>query len=516
MQLIILEPFSTGSHEKFVKILSFIFPQSSSYYELEGKKWHWRLQCSAAIYATSIPHQSDGNFVLLASSMVNLADLVALRPDLQRCKRKVLYFHENQYAYPSSSSSSSSSQRQSQSQTKTFNNDGYAQVMSALVADVVLFNSLYNLNSFLAGLKQQMAMIPKDCRPPTKILDQIQAKSRVLFFPIDRPLPYNPPQPLDSLHVVWNHRWEHDKNPELLFSALAKIRTRNICVSVIGEKTNSNSFPSVFSTNMSHINLLHFGYVEDVDEYRSVLKSADVVLSTANQEFFGISMLEGVSYGAVPLAPNRLSYQELYPRKECLYNTESQLCKRLENWAGDLDKFRNITRKKILAKINMEKFYLDGGGSLKNEYELCVMGGGGGEGGGGGGTWYGITSSIWCSFIAAIFAIICLRILISPHECLVGLGVDYNSQRISGKAELQAYYAGSSCAVSFAILSMRKGKVGLLVILCVLGGFIVGRFVNYNDNGKDNDEGYDGGAEVVFFAENVGAAITLVLLMFRD
>lgn len=37
--------------------------------------------------------------VLLASSVLNLAELVALRPDLGRL-RKVLYFHENQLIYP--------------------------------------------------------------------------------------------------------------------------------------------------------------------------------------------------------------------------------------------------------------------------------------------------------------------------------------------------------------------------------------------------------------------------------
>lgn len=37
--------------------------------------------------------------VLFCSSVLNLAELVALRPDLQRLK-KIIYFHENQLAYP--------------------------------------------------------------------------------------------------------------------------------------------------------------------------------------------------------------------------------------------------------------------------------------------------------------------------------------------------------------------------------------------------------------------------------
>lgn len=37
--------------------------------------------------------------VLFSSSVLNLAELIALRPDLQ-CLRKIVYFHENQLVYP--------------------------------------------------------------------------------------------------------------------------------------------------------------------------------------------------------------------------------------------------------------------------------------------------------------------------------------------------------------------------------------------------------------------------------
>jgi hypothetical protein len=37
--------------------------------------------------------------VLFSSSVLNLAELIALRPDLQGLK-KVVYFHENQLVYP--------------------------------------------------------------------------------------------------------------------------------------------------------------------------------------------------------------------------------------------------------------------------------------------------------------------------------------------------------------------------------------------------------------------------------
>lgn len=37
--------------------------------------------------------------VIFTSSVLNLAELIALRPDLARV-RKIVYFHENQLVYP--------------------------------------------------------------------------------------------------------------------------------------------------------------------------------------------------------------------------------------------------------------------------------------------------------------------------------------------------------------------------------------------------------------------------------
>jgi len=41
------------------------------------------------------------------------------------------------------------------------------------------------------------------------------------------------------------------------------------------------------------------------------LQQADVIVSTANHEFFGISVVEAIAAGAFPLVPNRLSYPEI-------------------------------------------------------------------------------------------------------------------------------------------------------------------------------------------------------------
>jgi hypothetical protein len=56
-------------------------------------------------------------------------------------------------------------------------------------------------------------------------------------------------------------------------------------------------------------------------QYREQLGTAKLVFSASLQETLGIGLYEGLVCGAVPFAPNRLSYKELYP-SEYLYPEE--------------------------------------------------------------------------------------------------------------------------------------------------------------------------------------------------
>ena len=62
--------------------------------------------------------------------------------------------------------------------------------------------------------------------------------------------------------------------------------------------------------------ICHWGPVASHSEYLQKLSRADIFVSTAQHEFFGLSVMESIAIGLAPLLPDRLSYPELLDREE--------------------------------------------------------------------------------------------------------------------------------------------------------------------------------------------------------
>jgi len=121
----------------------------------------------------------------------------------------------------------------------------------------------------------------------------------------------------EPLHVIWNHRWEYDKGPERLLRIVEHLLDTDIDfqISVVGERFRQH--PDAFAVLKQRLDragnrLQNWGYIDAVDVYRRCLAMGDVVLSTALHDFQGLSILEAVAAGCLPLVPERLCYPDWF------------------------------------------------------------------------------------------------------------------------------------------------------------------------------------------------------------
>ncbi|HYG67368.1 MAG TPA: DUF3524 domain-containing protein, partial [Anaeromyxobacteraceae bacterium] len=241
----------------------------------------------------------------------------------------VLYFHENQLTYPL---------REGVDRDYTY---AYVNYLSALAADRVVFNSQFHHDAFFEALPVLLGRFPDYTHLDT--LRRLREKAGVLHLGLDleghdrhapaaaaeRARDAGPPV------VLWNQRWEHDKNPEAFFRLMNRLDDAGVRFRLILAGQRFEEQPPAFEQAFRRYaeRILHYGYAEDFAEYSRLLHRADIVVSTARHEFFGIAMLEAIYCGCHPLLPNRLTYPELIPARlhrpllhaPVLYDDEEQL-----------------------------------------------------------------------------------------------------------------------------------------------------------------------------------------------
>jgi glycosyltransferase involved in cell wall biosynthesis len=155
----------------------------------------------------------------------------------------------------------------------------------------------------------------------------------VLAVPLNDDCYLTTQQQTGPLHVVWNHRWEdialdrpilivwaarweYDKGPNRLLAIMRELERRgtDFRMCILGQRFRKT--PKEFDTIKEEFDhrVDQFGFAENKDEYFEWLRCADIVLSTATHEFQGLSILEAVARGCMPVLPDRLVYPELFGR----------------------------------------------------------------------------------------------------------------------------------------------------------------------------------------------------------
>jgi glycosyltransferase involved in cell wall biosynthesis len=315
MRILALEPYYGGSHQAFLDGWSQAGRHEWTILPLPAYKWKWRMRHAAVTFAGQVRDglaQGVRWDLLFCSDMLNLAEFLGLAPKEIRDLPSLLYFHENQLTYP----------------VRTENERDYQFAMtnmtSALAAHAVWFNSAFHKDSFLRALETLLTRMPD--YQPVEVISQLEAKAQVFSPGVNGFTPRDPRRP-GPLRILWAARWEHDKNPEEFFEAIGRLQDRQIPfrISVIGEQFRE--VPEVFAWARERFAdcIDRWGYQgsqtrknafgdppQDRADYEAALLEADVFVSTAAHEFFGLSAVEATLAGAYPLVPKRLVYPEVF------------------------------------------------------------------------------------------------------------------------------------------------------------------------------------------------------------
>lgn len=219
LRILILSGYDAASHRLWRENLMHLLPMHEwTSLSLPPRHFSWRLRGNALSFAYNQRESLSRPYdLLVATSMVDLSTLRGFIPALAKLPT-LLYFHENQFAYPTRDAQRNNAETQ------------LVPLYAALCADSLVFNSDYNRSTFLAGAKALLRRLPDHV--PKGLAVQLE-NSHVLPVPVlpaalptalstaSSPVPVREANSVRqsahaTLEVVWNHRWEYDKGPERL------------------------------------------------------------------------------------------------------------------------------------------------------------------------------------------------------------------------------------------------------------------------------------------------------------
>lgn len=354
MAIAIVEPFYTGSHQKWCEQLKeFVFPDTEIF-SLPGRFWKWRMHGAAITLANQLNNSEKQFESIIASDMLHLPLFKSLLKRQLANLPISLYFHENQFAYPWSPDDRDV-------ELNRDDNYRFINYISALSADKVFFNSEYNMHSFFKGVEEFLNKLPDFQNHHT--LKEIESKSKVLPLGIDLKVfdQFIKERKYQIPVILWNHRWEYDKNPTQFYRLLKDLKLSEIDFQLIILGESTTSYPVIFNKIKDEFSneIVHWGYADNFESYAHLISISTHLPVTSNQDFFGISVVEAIYCGVIPLLPNRLAFPEHLAENsdEFVYSNEKEMLEKFKAMLYSPEDYRSLLKPTInqISEYDWEK-----------------------------------------------------------------------------------------------------------------------------------------------------------------
>lgn len=310
MKVFVAESWLGGSHRAWAEGYRRSSRHDVTVLGLEPAGWKWRLRAGAAplaaLVAAAVRRAGQWPDAIIVSGLVDVSSFLGhLRAPTE--VTVVAYMHESQLVYP----------------TINGNVDGDAVQRnwdSWLAADAVWFNSEFHRRSVVDALPAWASSLPESLS--SDLIDEVTSSFEVRPVGVDTvPAAEQhrmqtesvPPPARDRPIVLWPHRWEPDKAPEVFARAVDRLVAAGADFDLVlaGEDPAGSMIRSELIERHGD-RVLAVGPFLRI-EYERWLRRSDVVVSCAEHEFFGVAVVEAALAGCVPVLPNALSYPELIP-----------------------------------------------------------------------------------------------------------------------------------------------------------------------------------------------------------
>ena len=306
--VLVVEPWYGGSHRAWADGLVRHSRHRVRLVTHPDRFWRWRLRGGAVTLADLVRAEVEEHGrpdVVIISSLVHGAALLGLTRRSLGDVPVVAYVHESQLRYPTTGG-------------RTPDTDAaMANWQTLLAADAVWWNSAFHRTTVLEALPGVLQAAPDLSHAAW--VPRIEANSSVVPVGVELAGLLGAERRSSSSAgavplVVWNQRWEHDKDPLGWLRIMARLADTGVGfrLALAGERPRERDdvAQSLLDRLDDHIEVDRY---LDAEAYRALLLRSDVILSCARHEFFGISVVEAIAAGCVPVLPDTLSHPELVP-----------------------------------------------------------------------------------------------------------------------------------------------------------------------------------------------------------